>query len=94
MCTDIWEGFIFVHLDPDPAETLRNYLGGAADRLDDCPFHEMKTMQTYRVEERANWKVALDAQNELYHFPFQHRRILGPVFRVNDKAGRYRNGEL
>ena len=93
--TDIWEGFIFVHLDPEPAETLRDYLGGVAGRLDGCPFHEMKLMQTYRVEERANWKVALDAQNELYHFPFQHRRILGAVFRVNDKGqSRYRNVEL
>ena len=78
--TDIWEGFIFVHLAPDPAETLRNYLGGVADRLDGCPFHEMKLSQVYRVEERANWKVVLDAQNEVYHLPYQHRSTLGQSF--------------
>ena len=83
--TDIWEGFVFVHLEPAPAESLREHLGGVADQLDGCPFHEMPLMQTYRVEERANWKVALDAQNELYHFPFQHRRVLGDAFVTNDK---------
>ena len=55
--TDFWEGFVFVHLGPEPAETLREYLGGVADQLDGCPFHEMPLMQTYLVDERANWKV-------------------------------------
>ena len=84
--TGIWEGFIFVNLDPEPAETLREYLGGVADQLDGCPFHEMPLMQTYKVDERANWKVALDAQNELYHLPFQHRLIVGDAFVKNDKG--------
>ena len=44
--TDIWEGFVFVHLDPEPAETLREFLGGVADQLDGCPFHEMPLTQT------------------------------------------------
>ncbi len=81
--TDIWEGFIFIHLGFDPDESLREYLGGVADRLDGCPFHEMKLFQTYRVEEQANWKVGLDAQNELYHFPMLHGRALGNQFMVN-----------
>ena len=83
---DTWEGFIFVHLDPEPAVTLREFLGGVADQLDGFPFHEMRAIQTWRVEERANWKVALDAQNELYHFPFMHRRVLGTIFAMNDKG--------
>ena len=90
--SDIWEGFVFVHLDPEPAETLREYLGGVAEQLDGCPFHEMPLMQTYLVDERANWKVGLDAQNELYHFPFQHRRVLGDALVTNDKKQcRYRD---
>ena len=87
--TDIWEGFIFVHLAPDPAETLRNYLGGFADRLDGCPFHEMKLSQVYRVEERANWKIVLDAQNEVYHLPYQHRWTLGQSFAKDDTGNCY-----
>ena len=83
--TDIWKGFVFVHLDPEPAETLRDYLGGVADQLEGCPFGQMPLIQTYSVEERANWKVGLDAQNELYHFPFQHRHVAGDAFLTNDK---------
>ena len=92
--TDIWEGFVFVHLDPEPAETLRDYLDGVADRLDGCPFHKMKLFQAYRVEERTNWKIALDAQNELYHLPFQHRRTLGDAFARNDASSRFKEVEL
>ena len=92
---DVWEGFVFVHLAPAPAETLREHLGGVAEQLEGCPFHEMPLVQTYRVEERANWKVALDAQNELYHFPFQHRRVLGDAFVMNEsKQIRYRDLRL
>ena len=82
--TDIWEGFVFVHLDPDPAKTLREFLGGVADRLDGCRFHEMELSQVYTVEERANWKVVLDAQNEVYHLPYQHPLTLGTAFAKND----------
>ena len=82
--TDIWEGFVFVHLAPDPAETLREFLGGVADRLDGCRFHEMELSQVYKVEERANWKVVLDAQNEVYHLPYQHPFTLGTAFATND----------
>ena len=81
---DIWRGFIFVHLAPDPAETLRDYLGGVADRLDGCPFDEMKLSQVYTVEEHANWKVVLDAQNEVYHLPHKHRWTLGDAFAKDD----------
>lgn len=78
--TDVWEGFIFIHLDANPADNLREYLGGVVDRLNGCPFSEMELFQAYTIEERANWKVVLDTQNELYHLPFQHQRILGTVF--------------
>ena len=83
--TDIWEGFIFVNLDPNPKETLREYLKGVTDNLDGCPFGELSLVQTYKVDERANWKVGLDAQNEIYHLPFQHSRLIGKTFMMNEK---------
>ena len=81
--TDVWDGFIFIHLGSDPSATLREYLGGVTDRLAGCPFHELKLFQRYRVEEQANWKIVLDAQNELYHLPHQHRWTLGTAFAKN-----------
>lgn len=43
----------------------------------------MKLLHHYKVEERANWKAIIDAQNELYHLPYLHRRTLGHVFGKN-----------
>ena len=45
--TDTWEGFVFCHLDSEPGETLRQYLGGLADQLDGCQFSRMKLTSTH-----------------------------------------------
>jgi len=87
VATDIWEGFIFINLDPRPQETLLAYLGGVAEQLAGCRFDQLTRAHTYKVEERANWKVALDAQNEVYHLPFQHRYSFPDVFAL--KENRY-----
>ena len=84
--TDIWEGFIFIHLADEPGETLREYLGGVADQLDGCRFSKMKLLSTHNVDVRSNWKVVQDGQNEAYHFPFQHRRVLDGSFMRNEKG--------
>ena len=84
---DIWQGFIFINLDPHPQETLREYLGGVAEELGGGQFDRFRLTYNYNVDERANWKIALDAQNELYHLPFQHRLTL-PNFCVM-KDNRY-----
>ena len=93
--TDTWEGFIFVNLAATPPETLRDWLGEVAEQLDGCPFHEMKRAFTYRVEVDSNWKVILDGQNELYHLPMLHCRLVGKDFVVNAQGNiRYRDVRL
>jgi len=92
---DIWEGFIFINLAPEPAETLREFLGGVATQLDGAGFDRMHLLKTYKVEEAANWKTGLDAQNELYHLPFQHRYTIGNVLLMKDnKFCRFSNVNL
>ena len=46
----------------------------------------MKLLQAYTVDENANYKVALDAQNETYHLPYQHRRTLGDAYVKNEDS--------
>jgi phenylpropionate dioxygenase-like ring-hydroxylating dioxygenase large terminal subunit len=70
----VWQGFIFVNLQKEPEETLEEYLGPFAEKLNDCPFDQLKLRFRFDIEERTNWKIALDAQNEIYHLP-----VLGPV---------------
>ncbi len=92
---DVWEGFIFINLAPEPEETLREFLGGVATQLDGAGFERMRLLKTYKVEETANWKTGLDAQNELYHLPFQHRYTIGNILLMKDnKFCRFSNVNL
>lgn len=76
IATDIWKGFIFVHLDPHPRQSLRAFLGPVVDMLKDYPFEEIATREWYTIDEKANWKMLLDAQLEGWHVPFLHRKSL------------------
>lgn len=82
--TDTWEGFIFINLDPNPQESLIQYLGGVVDQLKGSSFNNCTLAHTFKVEENANWKVVLDAQNESYHVPFQHRYSIPNMFTFKD----------
>ena len=84
---DIWQGFLFINLDRSPQESLLEYLGGVATELGGGQFDRFALTDNYKVDEKVNWKIALDAQNELYHLPFQHRLTI-PNFCVK-KDGRY-----
>ena len=76
VATDIWQGFIFINLDTNPQESLTEYLGGITQQLGGADFDQLTLAHAYTVNEKANWKIALDAQNELYHLPFQHRNTI------------------
>lgn len=74
IATDNWQGFIFVCIKP--SETLQEYLGEVGERLAPYPFERFPTRFTYEANERVNWKVLLDAQQEGYHVPFLHKRSI------------------
>lgn len=78
VATDIWKGFVFINLAPE--QSLVEYLGETAERLRDYPFERFQTRFTYRADERVNWKVLLDAQQEGYHVPFLHKRTAALSF--------------
>lgn len=71
--TDVWEGFVFVTLDPD-APALADYLGRFGAGLAGYPFHRMTQKHTYRAEVRSNWKLFIDAFMEFYHAPVLHAK--------------------
>ena len=70
---EIWEGFIFVNLDP-AAAPLADYLGELAKGLEGYPFGEMTEVYTYRAEIGSNWKLFIDAFAEFYHAPVLHQK--------------------
>ena len=70
----VWNGFIFINFQQEPEETLEDYLAGLTSAMDGTDLNAMRLSFRYDVKETTNWKVALDAQNEIYHLP-----VLGPV---------------
>ena len=71
---EVWEGFVFVNLDPDNTTSLRDSLGGLGSGLEGYPFDEMTQVYKYRAEVGSNWKLFIDAFAEFYHAPVLHAR--------------------
>lgn len=81
VAVDVWEGFIFVNVDPDPSETLTEYLGDIAAGLQGYPFAEYSaTSTTWSSLVNANWKVIKDAFQEVFHVPFLHKQSIPDQF--------------
>ena len=69
---DVWEGFIFVNLDPANTTPLREYLGKLGAGLEGYPFDQMTQVYKFRAEVGSNWKLFIDAFAEFYHAPVLH----------------------
>ena len=71
---EVWEGFIFVNLDPENTTPVREYLGELGAGLEGYPFDEMTQVYKYRAEVGSNWKLFIDAFAEFYHAPVLHAK--------------------
>jgi len=69
---DVWEGFIFINLEDEPRQSLRDFLGPMVTGLDGYPFHLVTEQYGFRAEIKSNWKIFLDAFQEYYHAPILH----------------------
>ena len=72
--TEVWEGFIFVNLDPENTTSAREYLGSLGAGIEGYPFDKMTEVYKYRAEVGANWKLFIDAFAEFYHAPVLHAK--------------------
>jgi phenylpropionate dioxygenase-like ring-hydroxylating dioxygenase large terminal subunit len=76
---DVWEGFVFINFDPEPAQTLAEFMGEFGESLRGYPFGEKIRAFGYSATVKANWKLVMDAFQEFYHVAFIHKRSLGPT---------------
>ncbi|MBH80196.1 MAG: 3-phenylpropionate dioxygenase [Gammaproteobacteria bacterium] len=82
---DDWEGFVFLNVDPQPKETLQQYLGELGAGLHGYPFEELSgKVHRFETVVNANWKLVKDAFQETCHTPYQHRRSLPDAYRNSD----------
>ena len=73
---EVWEGFVFIHLDPENREPLRSFLGEMAHGLEGFPYERFSQAYTFRMEISCNWKIFLDSFAEGYHGPYLHSASL------------------
>jgi phenylpropionate dioxygenase-like ring-hydroxylating dioxygenase large terminal subunit len=69
---DVWEGFIFINLDKNPAQSLPEYMAGIATHFSGYPYGESTCTYRYSSVLNCNWKVALYAFIESYHVQTIH----------------------
>jgi nitrite reductase/ring-hydroxylating ferredoxin subunit len=69
---DVWNGFIFINLDPEPRQTLREFLGPMITALDDYPFGKLTERYEFVADNNSNWKIFADAFQEYYHVTALH----------------------
>jgi phenylpropionate dioxygenase-like ring-hydroxylating dioxygenase large terminal subunit len=76
---DVWAGFVFVNLDHEPRQSLREFLGPMVDAIEGYPFDRLSERYAFRTDIGSNWKLFVDASHEFYHAPVLHARQSPPA---------------
>lgn len=76
VAVDVCGGLIFICFEPQ--ESLREFLGPLAERLENVPSAHATTYSEYVYEINANWKLTYDNFQENYHLRFIHPRTSAP----------------
>jgi len=77
--SEIWEGWVFVNLDPDAAP-LAEGLAPLSALLEQYRMSEAVAAPTATFDSPFNWKVLVDNFMEAYHHIAIHRDTLEPLF--------------
>ncbi len=76
---EVWAGFIFFNLEETPSQDFREFLTPGVEALESYPFDKMTEHYVIESEIAANWKLYMDAFQELYHVPFVHGLMNNPA---------------
>lgn len=84
---DCWNGWIFVNFSAQPQQSLKAFLGGLGEKLNDYPFARFTDYLEFSGVFEANWKIAVDAFQESYHLGYMHKNSIGPQFAAGINPG-------
>jgi Rieske 2Fe-2S family protein len=96
VCVETWQGFVFVHLDPDPAP-LETWLATHPDGPLGFARFNLAALRVGHVtvnEVQANWKILIENYNECLHCPTVHPELVAvvPAFRQGSVFEAHREG--
>lgn len=74
----IWNGFIFLNFDPEPEQSLSEFLGGFGDLHATLPFARYASYIKSVSDFAANWKSGMHTFSEGYHITTAHSKTLSP----------------
>jgi len=83
---EVWNGFVFVNLDAEPRQTLREFLGPMVTALDGYPFGALTERYDFVADNNSNWKLFADAFQEYYHVPALHPQQIPSAVRSPEMA--------
>jgi phenylpropionate dioxygenase-like ring-hydroxylating dioxygenase large terminal subunit len=86
---DVWNGFVFIHAQAEPAQSLREYLGALGEAMDGYPYERMQIVGEYSAALRANWKTVLNVFQEAYHVATVHRTVVPTQADVDRGSARF-----
>ena len=72
---ELWGNLIFINRDAD-AQPLLESLGGLVREFADVKLDKIKTFARFSYDIHANWKVAVDTFQEVYHIKKIHPRTI------------------
>jgi glycine betaine catabolism A len=91
---DTWGGFVFVHLDAHPEQSLAEQLGPIPQRCARYPLADLRVGTSVSYAVHANWKLIAENYNECYHCGNVHPELcdLVPAFRQGGRDLDWENG--
>ncbi|HEX7038279.1 MAG TPA: aromatic ring-hydroxylating dioxygenase subunit alpha [Pseudomonadales bacterium] len=81
--TEIWEGFVFVNLDPE-CRPLVPRLTGLQARIGNYRFADLAVAATTEFDSPWNWKILVENFMEAYHHIGPHRESLQRLYPARD----------
>lgn len=90
VAVDVWAGFIFINLDPNPSQTLLEHIGPEVnDLFGEYPFDATTVQASYRAGLDCSWQVVRDSQLEAYHVKYLHNRTAPHFMESEDAPSRH-----
>jgi glycine betaine catabolism A len=71
---EVWQGFVFLNLDPDAAP-LAQQLGDLVEHLERFDFGALRSAHRVDYDVSANWKFVAENYQECYHCPGLHPQL-------------------